>query len=115
MVKMLDYNPPHQELTLIFDDFAGKGYHAAYIMEDGTTWIKRDIVTISDALVQKNVTAYTEGKEYAVMPVKVGAEGNVVNAFISRNHEVVKEITFKLTNMERFRLFGFLTVDVKKK
>lgn len=114
MQTLLNYAAPSEELILILDEFGGKGYNIAYALEDGHTWIKKAYVTLSEMLVQRNVSDLTDNAAYTVMPIKIGNSDKPTNAFITRDNQVVKEIAFKLTNAERFKLFSHMSVHLDK-
>lgn len=109
--SILEYITPETELTLILNPTIGK-YNIAFKLDEITTYISNIVVTLGPRLRNVDLSSLTEDHIYTVGQTGRDSSGQPIDVFVDfSGRNIVQEYTFKITNLERFKIFKHLFID----
>lgn len=106
--RLIDVIDPETEVTLLLNSYNNK-YNLAFKQDDGSLYITTKIVELSDTLLNVDLTKLTDDGIYTVGRVGTDNNGDQTNLFIDfSGQKIITEYTFKITNLERFKILKHL-------
>lgn len=106
--RLIDVISPETEVTLLLNSYNNK-YNLAFRQEDNSLYITTKTVELSDVLLNVDLTKLTNDGIYTVGRSGTDNEGNHTNLFIDfSGQRIINEYTFKITNLERFKILRHL-------
>lgn len=115
MTSIYNHIDTNDDVVLHLDTEHNQGYQLAFNLDDGNLLIKNISVDLTDVFVERDITAFTEGQAYTVLPAQGRTAGSTINVMVDRKQAIVNTVVLKASNPRRKDFLKHLKVSMNNK